>query len=607
MVKPGFYSRFHTACVLLLSVLTTTPSIAASNQDVTIAHGFAMHGDPAYGKDFQHFSYANPDAPKGGRLRLGVVGNSFDSFNPFVIKGVSASGIGQIYDTLAVQAEDEPFSGYGLVAEKIEMPKDRSWVTFHLNPKARFHDGHPITAEDVIFTFDSLTKNEKAQPFYRAYYADVKEVIAESDHKVRFNFKDDKNKELPLILGQLPILPKHFYQKHKFETANLDIPLGSGPYRVKSFESGRSITYERVKDYWAKDLPVKKGFYNFDEIIHEYYKDSTVALEAFKAGEFDFRLENSSKNWATQYKGPQFDKGKIVKKEFSTGVPAGMQGFVFNLRRPMFADVKVREALGLAFDFEWTNKNMLYGQYKRTNSYWANSELASRDLPQGEELKILNEYKDKLPSELFSKPFKLPENPTPRSIRQNLRKATQLLKSANWVVKDGKLVNSKGKPFEFEFLLSSPSMERVVLPFIDNLKRLGITANARLVDTTQYIKRVRDFDFDMLVLVIAQSNSPGNEQLEFWHSSRAELNSSRNYMGIKNPVIDELIEKVIDAPDRGSLVQRTRALDRALLWNYYVIPQFHIPYERIAYWSKLAHPEKHSLRGAEIMTWWAKP
>ncbi|OZG73643.1 hypothetical protein BTA51_07420 [Hahella sp. CCB-MM4] len=600
------FSAIISTFILLWASLSSP--VNAEETKVSVSHGFAMHGDPKYPADFTHFDYANPKAPKGGTLRLGVVGDSFDSFNPFVIKGVPAAGVaGFMHDTLAKSSGDEAFSEYGLIAEKIEIPEDRSWVTFHLNPKARFHDGHPITAEDVIFTFKMLTENEQSQPFYKAYYADVKEVLAVDERTVRFNFKSNKNKELALILGQLPVLPKHYYENHDFAAADLSVPLGSGPYKLKSFEPGRSITYERVKDYWAADLPVNNGFYNFDEITYEYYKDHTIALEAFKAGEFDVRIENTAKNWATAYTGPQFDKGNIVKEQLPESTPSGMQAFIFNIRKDIFKDPKVRQALGLAFDFEWTNANLFYGQYARTNSFWDNSELAAKGLPKGEELEILNRFKGKIPNEVFTKEYQAPTNPKPGNIRNNLRKATGLLKEAGWEINNGKLVNKKsGKPLAFEITIFDQGFERIVLPFVQNLKRLGVDASLRRIDTTQYINRIRDFDFDMIVYTIGQSNSPGNEQREFWHSSRANVKGSRNLIGIADPVIDELIDLVITAPDRESLVARTHALDRVLLWNHFVIPQWHLPYERIAYWKKLAHPEKQTKVGSDLSTWWIK-
>ncbi|WP_020408866.1 extracellular solute-binding protein [Hahella ganghwensis] len=602
--KKIYSSLTFLVAIIWVGLLTTA---SAEEPNITISHGFAMHGDPQYPEDFEHFSYANPNAPKGGTLKLGVVGDSFDSFNPYVIKGVSAAGIGFLHDTLAKASGDEAFSEYGLLAEKIEMPDDRSWVAFHLNPKARFHDGHPITAEDVIYTFKMLTENDQSQPFYKAYYADVEEIVAVDDRTVRFNFKSDENRELPLILGQLPVLPKHYYEKRDFSDANLTVPLGSGPYKIKSFEPGRSIVYERVKDYWAAELPVNKGFFNFDEIVYEYYKDHTVALEAFKAGEFDVRLENTAKSWATAYTGPQFERGDIIKEQLPESTPKGMQAFIFNIRRDVFKDPKVREALGLAFDFEWTNANLFYGQYSRTDSYWVNSELASDGLPSGEELDILKRFKGKIPEKVFTEEYQPPTNPEAGNIRKNLRKASQLLKEAGWVVQNGKLVNkASGKPLAFEITLYSQGFERIVLPFIQNLKRLGIDASLRRIDTTQYINRLRDFDFDMVVYTISQSNSPGNEQIEFWHSSRANVKGSRNLIGIADPVIDELIELVIKAPDRESLIARTHALDRVLLWNHFVIPQWHLPYERIAYWKKLAHPEKQTKLGSDLSTWWIK-
>lgn len=585
----------------LLSVLTTSQAHAEKR------HGVAMHGDLKYGADFKHFDYVNPAAPKGGTLRLGVVGDNFDSFNPFIIKGSAAAGITYLYQSLTEHSEDEAFSEYGLIAEAIDMPKERSSVTFYLNKKAHFSDGKPVTAEDVIYSFNTLTKHEKASPFYSAYYADVDKVEAIDPHTVKFTFKTDKNKELPLILGQIPVLAKHYWEANDFGTASLKVPVGNGPYKIKSFEPGRSVTLMRDEKYWAKDLPLNVGRYNFDEIIFEYYKDNTIALEAFKAGEFDFRMETTARNWANSYVGPKFDSGELIKEEIKHSRPSGMQAFAYNLRRPLFQDARVRRALAYAFDFEWTNQNLFNGQYQRNASFFGNSELASSGLPSKEELAILEPFRNQLPKEVFTGAYSVPATTAPNTLRKNLRTATQLLKDAGWEIKDKALRNKDGKAFEFEFLLYSQDFERIVLPFAQNLEKLGIKVNIRLVDTTQYINRNRDFDFDMMVAGIGQSDSPGNEQREYWHSSKAKEPGSRNLFGIENPVVDALIDQVISAPDRKALIHRTRALDRVLLWNHYVIPNWFNPVDRVAYSKKLARPAVTPKSGVDTDTWWVTP
>lgn len=584
----------------VLSLFFTFQAIASPT------HGIAMHGDLKYGPDFRHFDYVNPDAPKGGTLRLSVRSNSFDSFNPFIVKGVSAAGVSELYQSLTVHSEDEAFSEYGLIAEKILLPEDRSWVSFELNPLARFSDGEQITAEDVKYSFEMLTTHKRAQPFYAAYYGDVKEVNVESPLKVTFKFKDNKNKELPLILGQMPILAKHYWEESGFGSASLDLPVGNGAYVVSKVDPGRSITYKRNPDYWAKDLPVAKGKYNFDEIVYEYYSDNTVALEAFKAGEYDFRTESTARNWATQYEGKLFETGALVKEEVKHERPSGMQAFVLNSRRPTLSNRTVRHALSYAFDFEWTNQNLFHSQYQRTSSFFNNSELASSGLPEGEELELLIKYKDQLPSEVFEQEFSVPSTSKPSSLRKNLRTAMKLLDEAGFPIKDGKRVDGNGKPLELEFLMFQKDFERVIQPLIKNLERLGIKSRISVVDTTQYINRLREFDFDVIVSGIPQSNSPGNEQREFWHSSKVDQPGSRNYAGINNAVVDELIELVISAPTREELIHRTRALDRVLLWGHYVIPNWFNPIDRVAYRNTLAHPEVTPKSGVFIDAWWSK-
>lgn len=579
-------------------------TLQAKEYRATPAKGIAMHGIPKYGWNFKNFDYVNPKAPKGGTLRMGAFG-SFDTFNPYVIKGNAAAGIAYIYDTLMMESADEAFSMYGVIAETIEMPKDRSWVIFNINPKAKFSDGEPVTAEDVIFSFNIL--REKGLPMYRYYYGNVEEVTAEKPLRVLFKFKEGDNHELPLILGQMPVLPKHYWEDKDFSATTLEPPVGSGSYKVSSFEVGRYVVYERNPDYWAKDLPVSTGYYNFDRIRYDYYRDTTVAVEAFKAGAFDLRVENEAKRWASSYNNLSPEQ-RIIKKEFAHGYPSGMQGFVFNTRRTLFQDKKVREAIGLAFDFEWSNKSLFYGLYKRTKSYFDNSELAAKGVPSRDELRLLEPFRSQLPEEVFKETFTLPVSKGTGDIRPQLEKAFKLLAEAGWTVQDGILKNEKGDPFVFEILLNSTSgstWERITLPFVKNLERLGIQAKVRSVDPTQYKNRTDSFDFDMISHIWGQSNSPGNEQRYFWGSEAADRNGSNNFAGIKNPAVDALIEKIIEATSRKNLIIATQALDRVLLWEYYVIPQWHLPVNRLVYWDKFGMPDiPRLMRGVQIMTWW---
>lgn len=613
MTKTYNISRL-TSLFSFLGLLAATGLVSAKDQATDASnlapdavHGMAMHGAPKYPEGFSHFDYINAEAPKGGTLKMAVVANGFDSFNPFVIRGVAAAGVNNyLYDTLLEYSADEPFSMYGLIAESLETPEDRSYVTYNLRQSARFQDGEPITAEDVKFSFETLTT--KGHPFYRNYYADVSKITIESPHRIRFDFQQTSNRELPLILGQMPILPAHYWEDREFGKNGLTPPVGSGAYRIDSFEAGRSVVYERLKDYWAKDLAVRKGRFNFDNIRYDYYTDDTVALEAFKAGSFHFRVETSAKNWATAYSGDKFDNGTIIKEAIEHHRPTGMQGFVFNTRKHVFSDPKVREALTYAFDFEWTNKNLFYGQYARTNSYFENSELAATGLPTGRELEILEKYRDQLGEDIFTKPFEAPSTDGKQGLRGNLRTAMELLRSAGYEVRDGKMVHAEtGNPLKFEVLLFQKTFERVVLPFKNNLARLGIDVSVRLVDSNQYVQRVREFDYDMITQAIGQSDSPGNEQREYWHSSTVDANGSRNYAGVNDPVVDELVNLVIQAPDREELVQRTRALDRVLLQGHYVVPHWHLAKDRVAYWSHLKHPEKTPKNGTDLDDWWAEP
>lgn len=558
---------------------------------------------PKYPANFKHFDYVNPDAPKGGTLRQAGFGG-FDSLNPFINKGVPADDIGMIYDTLTRHGLDEPFTEYGLLAEKIEKAPDNAWVRFYLRPEARFHDGQPVTAEDVKFSFDTLMS--KGAPMYRGYYADVEKVEVESPQRVRFVFKQAGNRELPLIVGQLPVLPKHWWAERDFSKGNLDVPLGSGPYKVADVQAGRSIRYERVKDWWGKDLPVNRGFYNFDTLEIDYYRDNTVALEALKAGQFDYWLETSAKNWATAYNTPAVANGQLIKEEIANHNPTGMQGFIFNTRRPLFTDRRVREALGLLFDYEWANRQLFNGAYTRTRSYFDNSELASVGLPSADELKLLEPLRAQIPPQVFTDEYHPPVTDGSGIIREQQRRAYQLLQEAGWRVDGDQMLDSTGKPVSFEFLLAQTEFERVLLPFKRNLADLGIELVIRRVDVSQYINRLRSRDFDLIVGGFGQSNSPGNEQREYWHSSSADNPGSRNFIGLKDPAVDSLVEGLIKADSRQSLITHTRALDRVLLWGHYVVPNWHIKTWRVAYWNRFEHPEISPKYDIGLHTWWAR-
>ena len=597
-------SSWISGLVLGTLVLIGTSGLGASSDEARPSHGIAMHGDLKYPLDFKHFDYVNPEAPKGGTVRLQAIG-TYDTFNPFIVKGSPAAGIGRIYETLMAGSADEPFSAYGLLAESITVPGDRSWVQFTLRPEARWHDGRPVTADDVVWTFETLIT--KAVPFYRGYYGDVKKVEKLDERTVRFTFGGGTNRELPLILGQLVVLPKHYWAERDFTKTTLEPPLGSGPYRIGGFEPGRHVEYERVDGYWGRELPVNAGRDNFDRIRHDYYRDGTVSVEAFKAGEYDFRFENSSKNWATSYDFPALQQGLVKKEEIPHDRSTGMQAFVFNTRRPLFRDRKVRQALAYAFDFEWSNRTLFYGQYQRNRSYFDNSELAATGVPGPAELAILEPYRGLLPEEVFTKAYDPPATDGSGRIRANLRQGSKLLREAGWGIdKTTRKLTHKatGRAMEFEILLVSPLFERIVLPFKKNLERLGITASVRTVDSAQYRRRLDDFDFDIVIGSWGQSLSPGNEQRDFWGSDFADRPGSRNLAGIKDPAVDALIEGVVNAPDRKSLVNHVRALDRVLQWGHWVIPQWHIPYDRLVYWDRFGRPEVTPTQGVQFDTWW---
>lgn len=568
-------------------------------------------GEKARYPNLKYFDYVNPKAPKGGVIKNYSLG-TFDSLNPFLIKGNPADGLELVYDTLLAQSLDEDYAEYALIADDIKVAKDNSYVIFHIDKRAKFSDGVSVSAEDVKFSFDIL--REKGSPVFRQYYEDIKDAEVLDKQNIKFTFKTTKNRELPLILGQLQILPKHYYEKNTFGKNPLLIPLGSGPYKVKSYKVGKEIVYERDKNYWAKNLPTRIGQFNFDTSIYEYYKDDTVALRAFLSGEYDWRVETSAKVWARGYVGKAISSGDIKKISIPHYLPSGMQGFFFNTRRSIFSDIRVREALFYAFDFEWSNKNLFFSQYKRTKSYFNNSVFASCGIPKGEELKILQPYKKQLEKSapnIFDTPYVIPRTDgrvvVGENKRENLKYAQKLLQEAGWVVKNNQLINIKtGKPFVFTLLLDNPAFERLALSYTQDLKILGIVMKIQRVDLSQYINRLRDFDYDMIVAVIGQSLFPGNEQRYFWGSQSAMMKGSRNYAGIKDPVVDSLIDELIKAKNRHDQIAITRALDRVLLWGFYVIPHYYLPNFRIAYWKKIGIPSINPKYGFSQYLWWDK-
>jgi microcin C transport system substrate-binding protein len=567
-------------------------------------HALSLMGQPKYQAGFKHFDYVNPDAPKGGFVRMGAQG-SFDNFNIFVsgIKGEIDDGIGQIYDTLMTSSYDEVGTEYGLLAESVRHPADKSSVTYRVRGEARWHDGKKVTPEDVVFSLETFKKHS---PKYAFYFKNVIRAEKTADNEVTFTFDQAGNRELPQIVGQLPILPRHDWVSKDPSQTTLAIPLGGGAYRLKSFEPGRQSVYERVPDYWGKDLPVNKGKHNFDKITFEYFRDSTVLLEAFKGDQYDWRNENVARNWATAYDIPSIREGRMIKQEFPIRASGVMQAFVFNLRKSKFQDERVRRAFNLVFNFEDINRTLFFGQYTRINSYFSGTELASSGLPEGEELAILESVKDKIPASVFTMPYTNPVNSSGEAVRDNLREAVRLFREAGYEQRDGKMVSKNGEPLTAEFLSFDPSFERFVLPYAQALARIGVTLTPRIVDTAQYGNRVRQFDFEMMMHSWGQSLSPGNEQRDIWGSASADSPGSQNIAGIKNQGVDALVEKVIFAKDRSTLVAATRALDRVLLAHHFIVPQWRSSVTRAAYWNRFSHPRTlpHYNTPAFPTIWW---
>ena len=565
-------------------------------------HGIAMHGLPMHGSDEKHLPYVNPDAPKGGVLRLGVYG-SFDNLNRIAFKGSRAAGLGYINDTLMRRVWDEAFSLYGLIAEYAEMPEDRSSITFYINPKAKFHDGSPITREDVLFSLETF--QNKGTPNQKKTYGKVIKTELVDQNGIKMIFVNNEDKELPLIIaGFLPIVPKKYYENIDVTKTFLDIPLGSGPYTIESLEPGRQIKYQRVKDYWAKDLLANKGQYNFDTLIYDYYKDSNVLLEAFKVGEYDYRREYNAKRWQSNYVFDAVDRGDVILQEMKNDRPTGMNALVMNSRKEIFNNPQVRLALSYAYDHEWINKALYNNAYTRTDSYFDNSPLASSGLPSENELKLLNPWKNQLPKEIFNQTYQPPVSDGSGMPRDNLRIAKKILEGEGWFVEDGKLIKD-GKEFAFEFLIVSPSVEKIALAFQKTLEVLGITMSVRTVDSSQYQARMLNYDFDMIKASWNVSLSPGNEQQFYWGSEVGKKDGSKNYAGVNSPVVDSLIETLIGAKTREELTTAIHALDRVLLWGHYVIPLYHSNTDRIAYWNFLEFPDEIPLYGLVIESWWA--
>jgi len=598
----------HRLSILLLVLLLPFGLPLVTAAPLWAAHGVSIDGTLKYPAGFDHFDYTSPQAQKGGQLVLHGLG-SFDKMNPYTLKGSSPDGLEMlVFETLATPSLDEPFAAYGLLAKDIEVAADKLSVTYTLNEQAKFSDNTPVTPEDVKFSLDTL-KSTAAHPFYQAYFQDISRAEVLDAHRVRFHFAR-RNRELHMIASQMPVFAKAFYSAHPFGEVSLTPPLGSGPYVVAEVNPGKSITYRRNPNYWGADLNVRQGMFNYDRIVFKYYKDQIVSVEAFKAHEFDLMDVNIAKQWARDLTGPKFDDGRIVKALLPHHNNAGMQGFVMNIRHPLFQDRRVREALGLAFDFEWTNTTLFFDQYSRCNSYFSNSPLAAAGIPKGLELDYLTPFKGQIPPEVFTTPLNPPTATPPHSLRANLREAMKLLREAGWAIKNGKLVNDQGHPFSFEIMLVSPSFERVFAPYVQNLAKLGITATYRTIDPTLYMRRLNSFDFDMTVTVFGQSQSPGNEQRDYWHSSSADREGSRNLIGIKDPAVDALVDKIIYAEKQEEITAACHALDRVLWHNHFVVPNWYVAKHRVAYWNIFTRPRTLPLYYSPLqalMTWWITP
>lgn len=580
--------------------------VAGSALAAAPSHCLSLYGQCKYGASFTHFEYTNPAAPKGGQVKLAETG-SFDSVNPFILKGLKAPGLTAIFESLMTASLDEPQSMYGLLAESVTLAGDGSYADFTLRAGARWHDGSPLTVDDVLFSFNTL--KEKGDPTYRILMSPIVSATKVGERTVRYTFADKTNRELPMIAAGLPVFSKAYYATRDFEKSTLEPPLASGPYRIETVEAGKTIIYKRVENYWGKDLPVNRGQYNFDTIRFDMYRDENVTLEALKARAYDFRREYISRNWATGYDVPAIKKGELIKREIPDYTPQGMQAFIFNTRKEKFADRRVREAIGLAMDYEWTNKTIFYGAYKRNTSFFMNTDFAATGLPTPAEKALLKPYAAQLPPALFTKPFSVPVTDGSGSDRKNLLKAQELLNEAGLAVVDGKRIDKSGQKLTIEFMLRQPTMERVIGPMRQNLERLGITTTIRMVDDSQYQKRTDEGDFDIVSVWINRGVFfPGNEQMALWHSSQAKVRGGNNLAGVQNPAVDAALAALTSAADKDSLVAAGRALDRVLLWEHYVIPNWHSGSFRVAYWNRFGMPATDPKYGLGFPnTWWDKP
>ena len=608
------------ALALLFLALAALPA-RADDGPVTRSNAIAVLAKPALPPDFPYFPYVNPNAPKGGDVTVAVVG-TYDSFNPYILRGSatmgldgpwiilaggsgSGSSVGHVWESLLTSSADEADAAYGHLAETIELPADKMWVGFELRPEAKFSDGTPVTAEDVAWTYHTLIT--QGRPSWRIQFSDVKDVEVEGPRRVVFHFTSNENRELPLVLGGLPVLPKHFFDGRDFTKPLTDPPIGSGPYKISSFELGRSVTFERRPDWWAANIPTGKGTNNFDHVRIEYFRDSTVSMEAFKADQADIRSENISKSWATAYDFPAVAKGLVIKREFAHHLPTGMQGYAMNTRREVFANPLVRQAMAQLFDFEWTNKNLFYGAYTRTRSYFSNSPLASSGIPEGEELKLLEPYRKELPAALFTEPYKLPVTDGSGNNREQLRRALELLQQAGWQVKERHLVDKDGQQMTFTILVDEPSLERVALPYVQNMQKIGIDARVRTVDPAQYQHLMDSFDFDMTMWIYPEGEIPGNELRDYFTCASAKAQGSFNVPGICNPAVDSLVHQVIIAQDRKTLQTAAHALDRVLLWGWYMVPNWYSQTFNVAYWNIFGYPDKPVREGINFDSWWIDP
>ncbi len=602
--------------ILALSAsLLLSPGI--SRAEITKAHAIALYGEPKYPADFIHFDYVNPKAPKGGKVRLMGHG-AFDTLNPYTLKGISPFttrglylyGFFELNEPLMVGSSDyapsgdEPQTAYALIAESIEYPEDRRWAIFNINPAARFHDGTKITSDDVLFSFHTLV--EYGNPSWQQKYADVEQVEALDKYRVKFSFSGMDTRAMPLRAAELPVMSKKFWQGRDFEKSLMEIPLGSGPYRIKEFEAGRHIVFERVKNYWGRNLPVNLGRYNFDEVRYDFYRDMDVSFEAFKSHEFDLFIDYTAKNWATGYDFPAVNEGKVIKAKLPHREAYGYQAYFINTRREQFQDPRVREALGLFMDYEWLNRSLFYSAYKRNNSYFPNTELAATGAPGEKEIALLEPYREQLPPALFNQAFQPPKTEGgTASYRKNRRKAMQLFRQAGWQVKEGQLVNRNTQAvFSIEILHDDVRAQKLILPYIKNLKQAGINATLRLVDYTQYKSSVDRFEYDMIMEVLPQSLSPSYELMGYFHSQQLNTPGAKNYSGVDSPVVDELLKKIIGAASRDELITATKALDRVLLWSYYSIPQWYAGYRRVAYWNKFVLPKVNPPYAFNFRDWW---